>query len=59
MYREKAWRELHKNAISHIEQILEATSHSSYKATCFQSNKQSKLDEQDMNGTAGEARKNT
>ena len=26
-YREKAWRELHKNATSYIEQILEATSH--------------------------------
>ena len=26
-YREKARRELHKNAASHIEQILEATSH--------------------------------
>ena len=26
-YREKARRELHKNNTSHIEQILEATSH--------------------------------
>ena len=26
-YREKAWRELRKNATSYIEQILEATSH--------------------------------
>ena len=26
-YGEKAWRELHKNATSYIEQILEATSH--------------------------------
>ena len=26
-YREKSWRELHKNATSYIEQILEATSH--------------------------------
>ena len=25
-YKEKAWRELHKNATSYIEQILEATS---------------------------------
>ena len=25
-YREKAWRQLHKDATSHIEQILEATS---------------------------------
>ena len=27
MYREKAWQQLHKNAASHIEQILEATPH--------------------------------
>ena len=26
-YREKAKREMHKNAMSYIEQILEATSH--------------------------------
>ena len=26
-YREKAWGQLHKNATSYIEQILEATSH--------------------------------
>ena len=26
-YREKAWWELHKNAMSYIEQILEATTH--------------------------------
>ena len=26
-YREKAWRQLHKNTASSIEQILEATSH--------------------------------
>ena len=25
--REKAWRQLHKNATSYIEQILDATSH--------------------------------
>ena len=24
MYREKAWRQLHKNAASNIEQVLEA-----------------------------------
>ena len=29
MYREKAWRQLHKNAASNIEQVLEAAS---YKA---------------------------
>ena len=27
MYGEKAWRQLHKNAASHIEQVLEAATH--------------------------------
>ena len=27
MYGEKAWRQLHKNAASNIEQVLEAASH--------------------------------
>ena len=27
MQEEKAWRQLHKNATSHIERILEAVSH--------------------------------
>ena len=27
MYGEKAWPQLHKNAASHIEQVLEATPH--------------------------------
>ena len=27
MYREKAWRQLHKNAVSNIEQVLEAAPH--------------------------------
>ena len=27
LYGEKAWRQLHKNAMSHIEQILMATFH--------------------------------
>ena len=26
-YKEKAWQQLHKDAISYIKQILEATSH--------------------------------
>ena len=26
-FRKKTWRQLHKNAASYIEQILEATSH--------------------------------
>ena len=33
MYREKAWRQLHKNATSYVEQILEVTS---YKITAIQ-----------------------
>ena len=27
MYGEKAWRQLHKNAASNIEQVMEATPH--------------------------------
>ena len=27
MYREKAWRQLHKNVASNIEQVMEAASH--------------------------------
>ena len=27
MYGEKAWRQLHKNAASYIEQVMEAASH--------------------------------
>ena len=26
-FREKAWRQLHKNAMNYIEQILQTTSH--------------------------------
>ena len=33
MYGEKAWRQLHKNAASNIEQVLEATS---YKTAAVQ-----------------------
>ena len=48
-YGEKAWRQLHKNAASHIENILEATpqQNSSCTATYHQSWKPSKLDEPD------------
>ena len=27
MYREKTWRQLHKNAVSNIEQVLETAPH--------------------------------
>ena len=55
---EKARRQLHKNAASYIEQVLEATPHkASTPATCLLSRKLSKLDEPDMQGTAGEAGK--
>ena len=50
-YREKTIQELHKNAPSKIEQILEATSY-------LPSQKPSKLDGQDMRDTAGEGRMN-
>ena len=57
MYWEKAWRQLHKNAASNTEQVLEATPH---KAAAIwppknQSWKLSKLDKPDMRDTTGEA----
>ena len=53
---EKAWWQLHKNAMSNIEQVLEATPHkaNNYTATYHPSRKLSKLDEPDMQDTAGE-----
>ena len=45
---EKAWWQLHKNAASNFQQVLEATP---YKAAAALS----KLDEPDMQDTAGEA----
>ena len=54
---EEARRQLHKNAASNIEQVLAATPHNTnYTATCLPSRKLSKLDEPDMQDTAGEAR---
>ena len=50
---EKARRQLHKNAASNIEQVLEATPHK--VPTIRPSRKLSKLDELDMQETAGEA----
>ena len=52
-YGEKVWWQLHKNAASCNEQILEATSHK-VAATCLQPLKSSKSDEQDMLDTAVE-----
>ena len=51
---EKAWRQLHKNAGSNIELVLEATPRSSCMATYHPSWKLSKLDEPDTWDTAGE-----
>ena len=52
MYGEKAWRQLHKNAKSCIQKVLEATPHKT--ATYHPSRKPSKLDEPDMLDAAGE-----
>ena len=54
---ENARWQLHKNAASNIEQVLEATPPQStnYMATYLPSQKLSKLDEPDMQDTAGEA----
>ena len=58
---EEARRQLHKNAVSNLEQVLEATPHktptvrppASYHKKLF------KLDEPDMQDTAGEAGTNS
>ena len=54
---EKARRQLHKNAASNTEQVLEATppQSTSCTATYLPSRKLSKLDEPDMQDTTGEA----
>ena len=54
---QKAWRQLHKNAASNIEQVLEAASHKTAAVRPPNSpRKLSKLDEPDMRDTAGEVR---
>ena len=58
---EKGWRQLHKNAASNIEQVLEATPtrHQLYGNLPPPSRKLSKLDEPDTQDTAGETRTNS
>ena len=58
MAKEEARLQLHKNAASNIEQVLAATPHKApnYTATCLLSRKLYKLDEPDMQDTAGETR---
>ena len=50
---EEAGRQLHKNVASNTKQVLAATLHKA--PTCLPSRKLSKLDEPDMQDTAGEA----
>ena len=54
---EKVRQQLHKNTASNIEQVLEATPPQStnYTATYLPSGKLTKLDEPDVQDTAGEA----
>ena len=54
---EEARRQLHKNAACNLEQVLATTPHKTTKctATCLLSRKLFKLDEPDMQDTAGEA----
>ena len=54
---EEARRQLHKNVVSDIGQVLAATppQGTNYMATCLPSRKLSKLDEPDTQDTAGEA----
>ena len=54
---EKARRQLHRNAASNIEQVLEATPHKAptIRPPSSHQEKLSKQDELDMQDTAGEA----
>ena len=54
---EEARRQLHKNAANNIEQVLDGNTpqDTNYTATCLTSRKLFKLDEPDMQDTAGEA----
>ena len=54
-YEEKAWWHLQKNAVSYIEQVL----HRSCTVTYHPSRNLSKLDEPDMQDTAGDVRANS
>ena len=58
---EKAWRQLHKNAVTNIEHVLEAVppQRSSHTAISHPSRKLSKLDEPEMRDTAGEVETNS
>ena len=58
---EEARRQLHKNAACNLEQVLVATPHKTptVPATCLLSRKLFKLDEPDMQDTAGEAGMNS
>ena len=51
------WRQLHKNAVSNFEQVLEATPHKApaLRPPTSHHEKLSKLYEPDMQDTAGEA----
>ena len=54
-YGEKAWRQLHKNAASNIEQVQrQLPTKRQLMATYYPSRKLSKLAEPDMRDTAGE-----
>ena len=57
-YGEKAWWQLHKNAASNIEQVS-TPQNSNCMATRHLSRKLSKLDEPDMQDTAGEVGTNS
>ena len=60
-YGEKPWQQLHKNAASNTEQVLEAAllQSSSSAVTCHPSRKLIKLDESDTQDTAGEVETNS
>ena len=61
VWRKKAWRQLHKNAASNIEQVLEAASHkeAAVRPPTTHHENLSKLEEPDMWDTAWEVEMNS
>ena len=58
-YREKAWQKLNKDATSYIRNIENIPQNSSCTATYHPSRRPSKIDEKDMQDTAGGLRTNS
>ena len=59
MYGEKAWRQLHKNAASNTEQVLETAPHKAVAVRPPTTHHENQLDEPDIRDTVVEIRTNS